>query len=92
MEDKETEVLFEHTKSLRRRTTLHIEERPKTTTYRSRRPELMWVRKRGKREKARKPRTVVEEFAQRAMKAYTGVEDPLFSGNAGEDESDQSEV
>ncbi|KAK8207082.1 hypothetical protein IWZ01DRAFT_543367 [Phyllosticta capitalensis] len=88
MEDREIEVLFEHTKSLRRRTTLRIEERPS----RSRRPpNPIRTRKRGKTEKARKPQTVVEEFAQRAMKAYTGAVDPLFSGNAGEDESDQSE-
>ncbi|KAK8223226.1 hypothetical protein HDK90DRAFT_544811 [Phyllosticta capitalensis] len=89
MEDSETEVLFKHSKSLRRPTTLRIEERPS----RSRRPpNPIRKRKRGKTEKARKPQTVVEEFAQRAMKAYTGVEDSLFSGNTGEDESDRSEV
>ncbi|KAK7529064.1 uncharacterized protein IWZ02DRAFT_32154 [Phyllosticta citriasiana] len=48
MDHRETEVLFEHTKSLRRRTTLTIEERPRA----SGKPELMWVRRRGRSKSA----------------------------------------
>ncbi|KAK8252059.1 hypothetical protein IWZ00DRAFT_262030 [Phyllosticta capitalensis] len=48
MDHNETEVLFEHTKSLRRRTTLRIEERPRA----SGKPELMWVRRRGRSKSA----------------------------------------
>ncbi|KAK8240032.1 hypothetical protein HDK64DRAFT_53906 [Phyllosticta capitalensis] len=48
IDHNETEVLFEHTKSLRRRTTLRIEERPRA----SGKPELMWVRRRGRSKSA----------------------------------------
>ncbi|KAK8233029.1 hypothetical protein HDK77DRAFT_57960 [Phyllosticta capitalensis] len=89
MDEKETEALFEHTKSLRRRTTL----RDAGPTWAScGKPKPKRAPNTGRTEKSRKPHNVVEEFAQRAMKAYTGVEDSLFSGNTGEDESDRSEI